>query len=122
MEFAQWPAWRAPASKAVMSQAGYCGLDAVGPDPIAPGALDANWAAPPSQTELEVAVYCAQYAWHGLIIMLAEGLILRALTCLALAFCSRGLRMDGPLTWAASRLRARRAHRAAAAAAGGAGV
>lgn len=99
---------------------GYCGLDAVELDPEQPEALlGADTAA-----LLDPHVYCANVAMHGSLVLLALGLILRLLTALAVAYCSRGVRLEpalvalGRLLGSGRRRRRRQAAAAAAAAAG----
>ena len=77
---------------------------------------------------LDPRAYCANYAMHGALVLLALGCILRLLTALAVAYCARGVRLEpalaalGRLLGSGRRRRRRQAAAAAAAVAAGEAV
>lgn len=78
-EFQQTPQYMWPATKSVMLAAGYCGLDGA----VLPEAGQSLQPGGPLEN-LDVRVYCAGYVKYNLVVMAAEGLILRLATLVAL--------------------------------------
>ncbi|KAL6769007.1 hypothetical protein ACKKBF_B17105 [Auxenochlorella protothecoides x Auxenochlorella symbiontica] len=94
-DFREQPPWQWPLTRSIMFASGQCGLDSI-EEPTAGSGLVPEALL---NMSLDINVYCAGEARKGLLILGAQGLILRMLAFFALLWCPRGISFDPLIRW-----------------------